>query len=138
MDFTSVFSPIQRLLFYYYVYERKIEEDYMQPFTERVIQIIQAIPYGKVMTYGQIAAEAGSPRGARQVVRILHSMSEKYHLPWHRVVNIKGEIAIADDESRFLQQMLLEEEGISFGLHPIVDLSLYRYESESPESTDET
>ena len=100
----------------------------MQPFTERVIHIIQAIPYGKVMTYGQIAAEAGSPRGARQVVRILHSMSEKHHLPWPRVVNIKGEIAIADDESRFLQQMLLEEEGISFGLHPIVDLSLYRYE----------
>lgn len=104
----------------------------MQPFTEKVIHIIQNIPSGKVMTYGQIAADAGSPRGARQVVRILHSMSEKYDLPWHRVVNIKGEIAITEDESRFLQQVLLEEEGITFGLRPVVDLSLYRYEYEEP------
>lgn len=109
----------------------------MQPFTKQVIRIIQAIPYGKVMTYGQIAAEAGSPRAARQVVRVLHSMSKKYNLPWHRVVNSKGEIAIADDESRFLQQMLLEEEGIEFGLHAIVDLSIYRYEYVESEQYDE-
>src|SRR5690606_17659636 len=84
----------------------------MTPFTEKVIQIIKSIPEGKVMTYGQVARAAGSPRGARQVVRILHSMSEKYQLPWHRVVNQKGEIAIKDDESRFLQMALLREEGI--------------------------
>lgn len=64
----------------------------MTPFTEEVIRIIKHIPRGKVMTYGQIAGEAGSPRGARQVVRILHSMSEKYELPWHRVMNAKGEL----------------------------------------------
>ena len=52
----------------------------MNPFTERVIQIIKSIPAGKVMTYGQIAKEAGSPRGARQVVRILHTMSAKHKL----------------------------------------------------------
>ncbi|MDN4619110.1 MGMT family protein [Paenibacillus sp. PsM32] len=109
----------------------------MQPFTKHVIRIIQAIPYGKVMTYGQIAAEAGSPRAARQVVRVLHSMSKKYDLPWHRVVNSKGEIAIADDESRFLQQMLLEEEGIEFGIQAIVDLSIYRYEYVESEHVDE-
>ncbi|MGV7114704.1 MGMT family protein [Paenibacillus kyungheensis] len=109
----------------------------MQPFTKHVIRIIQAIPYGKVMTYGQIAAEAGSPRAARQVVRVLHSMSKKYDLPWHRVVNSKGEIAIADDESRFLQQMLLEEEGIEFGIQAIVDLSIYRYKYVESEHVDE-
>lgn len=109
----------------------------MQPFTEQVIRIIRAIPYGKVMTYGQIAAEAGSPRAARQVVRVLHSMSKKYDLPWHRVVNSKGEIAIADDESRFLQQMLLEEEGVEFGIQAIVDLSIYRYEYVESEHVDE-
>lgn len=109
----------------------------MQPFTKHVIRIIQAIPYGKVMTYGQIAAEAGSPRAARQVVRVLHSMSKKYDLPWHRVVNSKGEIAIADDESRFLQQMLLEEEGVEFGIQAIVDLSIYRYKYVESEHVDE-
>ena len=47
----------------------------MQPFTQRVIELIQAIPPGYVMSYGQVAAAAGNPRGARQVVRILHAMS---------------------------------------------------------------
>ncbi|QHK04677.1 DNA base-flipping protein [Bacillus velezensis] len=50
-------------------------------FTERAVAIIKQIPEGKVMTYGQIADLAGSPRGARQVVRILHSMSKKHRLP---------------------------------------------------------
>ena len=53
----------------------------MTPFTKQVVAIIAAIPEGKVMTYGQIAAHAGSPRAARQVVRILHSMSRKERLP---------------------------------------------------------
>lgn len=97
----------------------------MQPFTMLVIEQIKAIPAGKVMTYGGIAAAAGSPRGARQVVRILHSMSGKYQLPWHRVVNAKGEIALRDDESRFMQQSLLEDEGVEFIRDGRIDLSVY-------------
>ena len=61
----------------------------MNPFTERVIQIIQSIPAGRVMTYGQVAAAAGNRRGARQVARILHTMSQKHALPWHRIINAK-------------------------------------------------
>jgi methylated-DNA-protein-cysteine methyltransferase-like protein len=86
----------------------------MEPYTERVIEIISNIPEGKVMTYGQIASIAGSPRGARQVVRILHSMSSKYHLPWHRVINVKGEITIKDYHMRSLQKHLLQNEGVGF------------------------
>ncbi len=97
----------------------------MQPFTKSVIEQIQAIPAGKVMTYGGVAAAAGSPRAARQVVRILHSMSGKYQLPWHRVVNAKGEIALTDEESRFLQQSLLEDEGVEFIRDGRIDLSVY-------------
>ena len=99
----------------------------MQPFTERVIEIIKAIPEGKVMTYGQIAREAGSPRAARQVVRALHSMSRKHHLPWHRVVNGKGQIALQDDESYHEQLFSLESEGIQVGLNGSVDLEKYQY-----------
>ncbi|WP_277584832.1 MGMT family protein [Psychrobacillus antarcticus] len=99
----------------------------MNPFTERVIQIIKSIPSGKVMTYGQIAKVAGSPRGARQVVRVLHSMSAKYNLPWHRVINAKGEIVIADEESAYSQKAILEAEGVQFLTGDRVDLrkSLY-------------
>ena len=99
----------------------------MQPFTEKVIKIIQNIPPGKVMTYGQIARLAGSPRGARQVVRILHSMSEKYKLPWHRVINSRGEIGIKEEELYLIQIMSLESEGIEFSKNNKIDLNLYQY-----------
>lgn len=86
----------------------------MEPYTERVIEIIKNIPEGKVMTYGQIARIAGSPRGARQVVRVLHSMSAKYNLPWHRVINTKGELTIKDYDLRSLQKLYLQNEGVDF------------------------
>lgn len=99
----------------------------MNPFTEKVIEIIKQIPEGKVMTYGQIANTAGSPRGARQVVRILHSMSRKYGLPWHRVINAKGQIAIKDDEGFFTQKSMLQDEGVEVGESGKVDLEVYLY-----------
>ncbi|WP_099353456.1 MGMT family protein [Fredinandcohnia onubensis] len=101
----------------------------MKPFTESVIRIIKQIPSGKVMTYGQIAKLAGSPRGARQVVRILHSMSKKYNLPWFRVINSKGEIAIADEETRAAQVIFLKDEGIEV-VNGIIDLKKYQYHPE--------
>ncbi|MGV3466275.1 MAG: MGMT family protein [Heyndrickxia sp.] len=97
-------------------------DELVSPFTAQVIDIIRAIPPGKVMTYGQIAGLAGSPRGARQVARILHSMSKKHKLPWHRVISSKGEISLKDDE----QKMALQMEGIevtNWSIH----LSKYQY-----------
>ncbi|MEK3883213.1 MGMT family protein [Paenibacillus sp. PL2-23] len=99
----------------------------MQPFTKRVIAIIQAIPEGRVMTYGQIAEAAGSPRGARQVVRILHAMSKEHGLPWHRVVNIRGEIALQEEEARWSQQAALESEGVVVDERGRLDLDRYRH-----------
>lgn len=100
------------------------------PFTERVIEIIKSIPAGKVMTYGQIAKVAGSPRGARQVVRILHSMSANHNLPWHRVINMKGEIAFSDEEAAYSQRAMLEKEGVCFRTNGLVDLGKSRYVTE--------
>jgi len=102
----------------------------MTPFTEQVIRIVQSIPEGKVMTYGGIAYAAGSPRGARQVVRILHSMSGKYKLPWHRVVNAKGMISLAEDEFRSLQKLQLLGEGVVFDERGVIDLALYQFQPE--------
>ncbi|MGB2992162.1 MAG: MGMT family protein [Paenisporosarcina sp.] len=97
----------------------------MQPFTAEVVRVLKEIPEGYVVTYGQVARMAGSPRAARQVVRILHTMSEKHGLPWHRVVNVRGEIAISDDESKNLQRMLLESEDVLFLADGRVDLSVF-------------
>lgn len=100
----------------------------MQPFTATVIKIIKEIPKGRVMSYGQIATYAGSPRGARQVVRILYSMSHKYGLPWHRVVNKVGEIRLNDSHQADMQKELLEQEGVFFIQAHQVDMSRSQYD----------
>ncbi|MCA0990940.1 MGMT family protein [Pseudalkalibacillus hwajinpoensis] len=100
----------------------------MEEFTKNVVTIIKKIPPGKVMTYGQIAKCAGSPRGARQVVRVLHTMSRKHELPWHRVINAKGEIGLKSEDGYIDQKMMLEGEGIVFLPNSKVDLTIYRYD----------
>ncbi len=101
----------------------------MLPFTEDVIEIISSIPQGKVATYGQIAKMAGSPKAARQVVRVLHSMTRKYDLPWHRVINSKGKIAIRDPESADLQRAKLVEDGVTV-VNYSIDLDVFGWDGE--------
>lgn len=97
----------------------------MTQFTEEVLVIIQRIPYGRVMSYGRIARLAGNARGARQVVRILHSMSEKYNLPWHRIINSKGKISITDERYAAIQRELLISEGVEVSEDGYIDISKY-------------
>ena len=97
----------------------------MTQFTEEVLVIIRGIPYGRVMSYGQVARFAGNARGARQVVRILHSMSEKYNLPWHRIINSKGKISITDKSHAAIQRELLRSEGVEVSEDGCIDLSTY-------------
>lgn len=97
----------------------------MTLFTEEVLVIIKGIPYGRVMSYGQVARLAGNTRGARQVVRILHSMSEKYKLPWHRIINSKGKISITDKRYAAIQRELLISEGVEVFEDGSVNISTY-------------
>lgn len=97
----------------------------VSPFTQRVIDLIAAIPKGNVATYGGIAAMAGSPRGARQVVRVLHTCSRKEGLPWHRVVNREGKISLSEIQGYDRQKKLLEKEDVLFGNHDKIDLKIY-------------
>ena len=96
-------------------------------FTQRVLNIIKSISRGKVMTYGLIAKAAGSPRAARQVVRILHSLSQKEKLPWHRVVNREGKIVLKSKEGDEIQKALLLKEKIKFDLSGKIELEKYQY-----------
>ncbi|HVO40616.1 MAG TPA: MGMT family protein [Spirochaetia bacterium] len=82
------------------------------PFTVRAVAILRAIPRGKVATYGLVAAAAGSPLGARQVVRILNSMSRAHRLPWHRVINSRGTISLPRGLGFETQRALLRKEGV--------------------------
>lgn len=110
----------------------------MLPFTQKVINIIKAIPPGKVLTYGRIAALGGKPNGARQVSRFLHSMSAKHDLPWHRVINAKGEISLKKSRGYELQKALLESEGVTFSLTSRVDLKIYLWMPEQRATHDFT
>ncbi len=47
----------------------------MKDFKTKVIEFIKRIPKGKVVSYGQVAAFAGSPRAARQVGMILRNVN---------------------------------------------------------------
>jgi methylated-DNA-protein-cysteine methyltransferase-like protein len=82
------------------------------PFTARAIIVIRSIPRGKVATYGQVAGVAGSPLAARQVVRVLHSLSRRESLPWHRVISSTGAIALPRGAGFEVQKKLLEAEGV--------------------------
>jgi len=79
--------------------------------TKKIIEQILAVPKGKVCSYGGIAKRAGIPNGARQTVRVLHAMSEKYNLPWYRIVRSDGKIGL-DGEGKALQIKLLRKEGV--------------------------
>lgn len=99
----------------------------MNTFTEQAIKVIVSVPKGKVLTYGQVARLAGSPRAARQVGWLLNSMSDKYKLPWHRIINSKGEISLRDPEGAFMQKVLLESEDIEI-LNYKIDLKQYLWQ----------
>ncbi|MGC4107074.1 MAG: MGMT family protein [Thermomicrobiales bacterium] len=59
-------------------------------FAERVYAVVDAIPYGRVTTYGLIARALGSPRSARIVGGALLRTPDGRSLPAHRVVNRQG------------------------------------------------
>lgn len=101
----------------------------MEPsFTERAKQAIAGIPYGKVATYGQIAACAGNYRASRQVAWLLHSSSRKENLPWHRVINSRGSISLPVGRGFEEQKLLLEREGIRVDKDGRIDLARYLWD----------
>lgn len=80
-------------------------------FKERVYAIVEQIPKGRVMTYGQIAALAGNPRAARIVGGIAHYGIED--LPWQRVVHKDGRLAAGYPGGVEGHKQVLEAEGVT-------------------------
>lgn len=77
---------------------------------ERVYQLMAELPSDKVTTYGDLAAMGGSPRAARVVGGIAHT--GPLELPWHRLVNAQGGLAVGFPGGQDVQRQLLAQDGI--------------------------
>lgn len=58
----------------------------MKDFTERVYDVVAAVPKGKVITYGEVARRAGSPKASRAVGNIMNKNPDMKRVPCHRVI----------------------------------------------------
>ena len=96
---------------------------------EAICAVIRRIPKGWVATYGQVAAMAGMPRRARLVGRVLQRLDPGTKIPWHRVVNAKGEVSysLSRNGGDVVQRRLLEKEGIKFDANNRLDLERCRW-----------
>jgi len=92
---------------------------------ERIWATVARIPRGRVATYGTVAHVAGFGSHARLVGYALHALPEGTGIPWHRVINARGEISLrraGGGSAR--QRKLLEREGLTLRKGKI-DLSRY-------------
>lgn len=82
---------------------------------KKIWDVVAGIPPGCVLNYGEVARLAGLPGRARMVGKALGFAPNKLELPWHRVVNAKGEISFPPGSQSYRRQReLLEEEGVLF------------------------
>lgn len=92
--------------------------------------MVRRVPRGRVATYGQIAELAGLDGHARQVGYALHHLPPHSDVPWHRVLNARGEVSPRTaGDSHELQRMLLEAEGVEFDLRGRLKLAAYRWKT---------
>ena len=97
-------------------------------FKNKVIKIVNSIPYGKVVSYGQVALYCGAPRAAREVGWALNRLENTIEVPWWRVINNKGQITIKGSEySADFQRKLLRSEKIEVSEDFLVDMEKYRW-----------
>jgi methylated-DNA-protein-cysteine methyltransferase-like protein len=95
---------------------------------ERFYRVVRRIPRGRVATYGQVAALAGLPRGARLAGYALSALRNTRHdVPWQRVLGARGAgkagVSLKDPMGAAVQRDLLEREGVAFDGRGRVDLS---------------
>jgi methylated-DNA-protein-cysteine methyltransferase-like protein len=96
---------------------------------ERIYAVVRRIPPGRVATYGQVAALAGLAGRARQVGYALHALPEGHAVPWHRVINARGEVSPrAEPGWEGYQRHLLEEEDVDFDLAGRTDLERFGWQ----------
>lgn len=97
-------------------------------FRDTVYELVRAIPPGRVLGYGHVAAALDAPRRARHVGFALAALEPGDPVPWWRVIRSNGHLALAGDPARGpLQRRLLESEGVEFK-NDRVDMARFRWD----------
>ena len=101
---------------------------------QQIYGVVRQVPRGRVTTYGQVAADAGLPGRARQVGYAMAALPDGTDVPWHRVINAKGEVSARAGGTAFahIQRMLLEAEGVVFDGAGRVSLDRYGWAAPRP------
>jgi len=85
----------------------------------KIYKVVKGIPYGKVVSYGKIAAALNRPRSSREVGRAMRVCPAE-DIPWQRVVMADGSITGGDWATE--RKALLEKEGVEFTPDGRVDM----------------
>lgn len=102
-------------------------------YRQRVYEIVNLIPAGRVMTYGQIAEILGEGYTPRTVGFVMHA-ADTENVPWQRVINSQGACSTGRMTVPVnLQQSILEAEGVKFNDKARCDLNVYRWSPEGSE-----
>ena len=100
-------------------------------FTERVYDVVRRVPYGRIVSYGGVAAILGQPRAARGVGQALYALPDGSDVPWWRVVNRNGEISIRGvPHGERIQRELLRGEGVRFDRRGRIDWKRFGWTAE--------
>ena len=106
-----------------------VNDDAERTLYERIYQVVQQVPRGRVATYGDIAAIVGEGCDARTVGDALHVLPRGHEplIPWQRIINGAGRISTRGP----WQRRLLEAEGIVFDARERVNLARFRWSGPS-------
>jgi methylated-DNA-protein-cysteine methyltransferase-like protein len=104
-----------------------------QAFYIQVWDIVRKIPHGRVASYGQIAKMLPLPEGVNGetflefgALWVSNAVTASPNdVPWQRVVNSKGEITERDGLEAKRHRLLLEDEGVIFGVRGRIDMKKY-------------
>jgi methylated-DNA-protein-cysteine methyltransferase-like protein len=102
-----------------------VNDDAERKLYQRIYQVVQQVPRGRVATYGDIAAIVGEGCDARTVGYALHELPKGHEqsIPWQRIINGAGRISTHGP----LQRRLLEAEGVVFDARERVNLARFRW-----------
>jgi methylated-DNA-protein-cysteine methyltransferase-like protein len=104
-----------------------------QAFYEQVWDLVRRIPRGRVASYGQIAKMLPPPAGVNAETYLEYGglwvssavAASPNDVPWQRVVNSKGEITERDGLEARRHKLLLEDEGVLFGIRGRIEMKKY-------------